>query len=609
MIFNSLFTRYILIFLFVSTTNAMDTKYEKPAIGWQRTPNKSTEDTNTQNIKKTTQEQETVVAKKSLPEESSEKKQSQEETIKTKSYYEQFKDFLTGSKKTPSPKATPIIPKSPEHAAAIQGAKTFVAAQKPELTQTQKSWTDMCSDLEKKLPQVPEGDVKTELSEELKESKQMLNDFRKAFNTQTTDDMNTAVTKLNGLLQTYDQKSQKALTDVQEDYKKLAEKTKELVAEMQKLIKQGELQKPEDTEESKGMRAFKPDEERQAKINKGTDLVATLVKSPERISDALPPKPREIEILLDPSAKLTTKELLNIQKSPKIQKYMTEYRTAIESIGEHFFNEAKKKAPDYSSGSIVIEDKNGKIHEFLRSYVEISRKLTSGQKTNVDKPCLIANGPAYARISSHFGNFFKYGSLEAAKAGRPTQYGIDLGTPIKTFTENVATDDIRHHMLFGKLSSDEPYIFMKFEARGLGSPKDAAIHSINYLKSVINKTKDTIQVKMAGQQIASSPKKPTDRFIIKDRKEHAPKAILAEYKKLLGKSNLSSDEQVEKLKEVKARGISAIWRQSNGNPEFQGIADKLRRSYGNDNLDIRVGNEVIIRDQELQGLKPDSAAY
>lgn len=338
---------------------------------------------------------------------------------------------------------------------------------------------------------------------------------------------------------------------------------------------------------------------RKAKIAHGTKFVSTLAKNPKKIIEMLPKRPPDLDRLLDPEKckNITPAQLRKMQNDPEIQRYLKEYLFAVEAIGEHFFAVAKQKAPDYKSGTIVIEDKNGKLHEFLHSYVEMTSKLSKGPQTDVEKPAIVAESNAYARRSSHFGKNYKYGSQESKDAGKPSHYGIDLDNPIKTSTfEKPDPEDVRSHFLFGKIEVDRPFMFIKFETHGLGGAKEAAIHTVNYVRRIGS---------MVVEKTASDKPEDSSKFTVKDRRENTPKVILQEYKKLLQTSGLSKKDQNRLLDEAISCGISSILRQIKGKEQFKAFEEKIRKTYsnktyGDGSLDIRMGNEIIIRDKDLQ---------
>jgi hypothetical protein len=246
---------------------------------------------------------------------------------------------------------------------------------------------------------------------------------------------------------------------------------------------------------------------------------------------------------------------------------------------------------------MVIEDKNGALHNFFRTYVEISCKLNEGQNANIDKPKFIASTKAYGRISSHFKEYFKYGSNPKAK--RPAQYGIDLDNPIKTFTEKVKPDDIRSHFLFGKLDPSSDLMFIKFETHGLGGPKEAAIHGLNFVKRFFEKA---IEKKQTSTKSKIKEQADQQQFAIRDRRENTPKEILKEYKKILDGAGLSKEDKTNLLEKAKARGISAIVENIKSNPnskELNSLHNKIIKTYGNKDLDIRVGNEIIFQNADI----------
>ena len=370
-----------------------------------------------------------------------------------------------------------------------------------------------------------------------------------------------------------------------------------------KAPKQMQVEQPKAAEPKP--KKFAPDPVRQAKINQGTEFVAKLAQSPDEVAKLLPPRPADIVRLHDPVQRRTVSaaELRKIQQKPEVQKYLQEYQRAVELIGEHFFAVAKSKDPKYKSGTIVIEDKNGEIHKFLQGYVQVSQALKTGS--------------GYERISSHFGSDYKYGSEEAKQAGKPTQYGIDLKEPIMTTTSKKPSDEeIRKHLLFGKVTADKNLLFMKFETHGLGNLQDTIIHSTNYVRRKGAMVIEKIQAKLEGSNDSSTKKNDGQEgavdigtFKIKDSRENTPKIILEDYRKLLEKSGLSKAEQKSRLDAAKARGVSRILEDCKGDPKYGEFVAKIQRTYeSKGSLAIRKGNEVIIRSEELQALKvPDKA--
>lgn len=382
----------------------------------------------------------------------------------------------------------------------------------------------------------------------------------------------------------------------------LTSKINNALSEMNKIIKTGEVVDVEkDSDVETEAKAYNPDAERMQRISEGTRIVSSLVKNPETIAAEFQ-RPAILDKLFDPSAKIKPKELKTMRNDPDVKQYLDRYNSAIQTIGEHFFNEAKKQDPKLSSGTIVIEDKDDNLHKFMQTYVHTISKLNNGTSTDPDKPCFLANGKGYARISSHFDDYHKYGSKAEAAAGKPTQYGIDLDTPIQTFTHNATPDDTRSHMLFGKVDSDKKTIFIKFETHGLGGAKEAALHGVNYIRSVGRKFMDSGKDKSSANEPVE-----TAKYKIADRRENAPKPILHDYKKLLKADNIGFFQRRALAKEAKARGISRMIAriekfQKKASPEradeMANFINKIKNTYGNENLDLRVGNEIIFRNTD-----------
>jgi hypothetical protein len=425
------------------------------------------------------------------------------------------------------------------------------------------------------------------------EAEQLFKEITDVLSKQLDDEIQVAKAKL----EEFEKKiNPQAYLEEQEKIKKIVEDSKKALDEMEKLIKQkGQLtQEIEPSEKRETGRVYNPDAMRQTKISEGTKLIAALARDPSKAGDIIVPKPAGIKRLLDPdqSKSITEDELRKMRQDPEVKEYLENYLKAIESIGEHFFNAAKTKDPQMSSGTMVIEDSKGPLHKFLRDYVEISCKLNEGPKANIDKPKFVASSNAYGRVSSHFKEYYKYGT--APKGGLPPQYGIDLKNPINTFTEDIKPNDIRSHFLFGKIDPASDYMFIKFETHGLGGVKEAAIHGVNFVKRAIEKAREK-------KEPTAKTQEPTDRFAVKDRRENTPKPILKEYGNLIAKKKLTKKQKAALLRKAKARGVSAIMEElkDKTDDDSKRLSDKIIKTYGKENLDIRVGNEVIFRNADL----------
>jgi len=381
--------------------------------------------------------------------------------------------------------------------------------------------------------------------------------------------------------------------------RKIIEKSKKFFSDMQKMIRNTVKsiklkEEPPKIPTKKRTLIYEPTGTRLKQIQKGSTFLNQIAKNPDAIDEILPKKPADIQRILDPKSKISTDELYRIRENPEVKKYFEEYQKVIENISQKLFDHTKKIDPKYTSGTIVIEDKNGAIYKLLKGYVEGIQKVYIDPATDPDKPKIMAkkHETGYARHSSHFKKYHKYGPKGETK--KSTQYGIDLKRPILTSTEETKPEDTRPHLLFGQFDPEKKLLFVKFEGHGLGGPKEAALH----LKAFFKKT---LERKISPKE----PKKKEeireeDEFQLKDRREHMPKEILKEYERLLLKTDKSKKEILGLLEKAKARGVSDILETIKEESEdFTAFATKIRKTYKNNNLDIRIGNEVIIRHDDL----------
>jgi hypothetical protein len=427
-----------------------------------------------------------------------------------------------------------------------------------------------------------------------------------------------------------------------EEKKKFASDVNEMMNDMQKLSDKPEAldrltNEIEGDPDSTKYKPYDP-EIRRAKIEKGAKLIQSLAGKPKEFHgsladltvdeskygkiDGVKTKADLITKLLKDPSKLTDAQVRQMYKDTDIIDYRKEYCKNIESIGESlvYFAKASKKPTDFISGTFVIQDTNGALHEYLKNYAEIEYKLKNGPQADINKPCHLAHGKAYPRVSSHFSNWFKGGTTKS----KPINYGIDLDEHIKV-ADTGEDRDSRSHFLFGKLDSTETYMYIKFETHGLGSPLEAAKHAKNWVRRTVAKAWESVQAKSDIKKQQEPPKSKNqtkkseksgnkDTFDIRDVRENTPKIISETYKKLLeADTNLNKKVRKNLLEQVKARGISAILKSINAkfteNQDFKDFKDKIIRTYkkefGEDKAITyeRNGNELRVTPKDLANMQ------
>lgn len=249
-----------------------------------------------------------------------------------------------------------------------------------------------------------------------------------------------------------------------------------------------------------------------------------------------------------------------------------EYLKAIIALSWALFAKAVKKGQGFISGVLVLEDPGYKIYDFLYNYTKSvnpnADQESSGLKNMLKRafsPKWAAVNPyAYRRSSSHFND-----------AGL-VQFGIDMRD-----TDNVTKDWLpgkKRHLLFGKTGRLGP-IFIKFEDYGLVGT-DWLGHAAKYVqKNVL-------------------PKGPGKR-------EHVPEEVTKRFKSLLTKVPETRKKQLNANNAKFIKDIYVTVQQLAKDPrnatyytDAQEFVKYLQNNF--DNLDMRRGNEVIIRALELK---------
>ncbi len=278
---------------------------------------------------------------------------------------------------------------------------------------------------------------------------------------------------------------------------------------------------------------------------------------------------------------------------------------------------------DFSSGTIVLEDKDWTLWNFMVEYV---RKLFDG---DMCKEIWITLKKAYPRRSTHFNNYYLYmgrakkkGLLVKKTDCEFVHYGIDPRKDQPLPVEN------KHHILFGKIGiiDGKPLMFIKFEEFGLRG-KDAFLHMISLIKQKIQNKLAEITEKIRVKHTIAMPTSielqesldecidslSADISLKKYRRETIPVSVMGEYQALLlsPESALSKQDIATHKATAKALGIKDIvstaetYAQSkHGTPLWREImknfAEEIKKQYPND-WHIRFGNEVIIFHEELIG--------
>ena len=494
-------------------------------------------------------------------------------------------------KDTPKRTKSGVLP-APE--SVVEDVKDFTQKSEARIKSIQEDWTRTCDTFEKMLKGVVGVDTQ--------EARKVLDVLKEGFDGQTKDQLSSSIQLLKNQIDSFSQKTPDLIEGSKKDLEEFIKKSTEMMAELDKLVAQKVQIVDEETIPERKVKPFRPSEQRKAKITQGASCVAVLAQSPERITEMLP-RP----IFLDDF--LAGNKVLSAEERKEAEEYVGKYLNLVESVGEYFLSNAKKavakdRGPDFVSGTTVIEDKNGQLYKFLQGYVETVFKLKNGPTAALDKPCFVANGTAYPRISSHF--------------DAKINYGIDLMNPIHTVSDpNPDSREVRSHFLFGKTNDDlgNPLMYVKFETHGLGTPKDAAMHVLNYVRRKSGLIAEQMAAKVSGSKKSKKAKvkqgeeKESGKAVIRDRRENTPAALMKEYKAALKESGVSKAEQKKLLDAAKTRGIAAIHEQvsqlskhADKYPAAAKLKTRIENTYVDGNLDIRKGNEIIVRAADLQRL-------
>ncbi len=269
------------------------------------------------------------------------------------------------------------------------------------------------------------------------------------------------------------------------------------------------------------------------------------------------------------------------------------YLESIVAIMHYLYAKAKKKnqETDFIGGTIVVEDRDWRLHRFLLDYVAIKFKGDLYEEV-----WGITNKKAYPRRSTHFENYY----LETEKAKKEflgqtikktdktvIHYGIDVKD------KNLPLPIIgKYHILFGKINDDH-LIFIKFEKCGLYRG-DAFLHGYRLIKSKIKKKQSSI-----------------DESLVDSRRERIPTKFMEEFKELMRSKDgmIELDKQEKYLRKVKAFGIQEMIRICKKHIQIgEGIQtwrDKLasfvqtlKNQYPSDFF-MRIGNEVILLHKDV----------
>ncbi len=239
------------------------------------------------------------------------------------------------------------------------------------------------------------------------------------------------------------------------------------------------------------------------------------------------------------------------------------YLDAIIALCWALFDQAVREGHGFTGGTIVFEDKEYRIFNFLFDYATKANKdLASGER---DPKYISQNCFAYERHSSHFPEMQNsYG-----------QFGIDIrygqGDLEKLLPAN------KSHILFGKiLLKGKELSFIKMEVYGL-CMRDASVvkHGLEFLKGTKGKKGPSRredlpkQVKtLLGKMLNAIPKKFKADITTEIGKPEVIKNIYAVAKKL------------------------AMQKGTSGSKEAEDLVKYLDDNF--DHLDIRRGNEVIL---------------
>jgi hypothetical protein len=304
-----------------------------------------------------------------------------------------------------------------------------------------------------------------------------------------------------------------------------------------------------------------------------------------------------------------------------------EYLESIVAITHYLCSKVPGKNGGYyfSSGTIVIEDTDWKLYQFLLEYVK--KKFNE----EIKKEIWISTRSAYPRHSTHFNSYYLYTGnaihdelfFNIIKKTNPDyfHYGIDLKRHQRLPLRK------KRHILWGKIGTvnGKNLLFIKFEKVGLKS-QDALEHVLELIKYKIKNQTPALHTKLLEklsialppdtvlqetlEQIAQSINPQIS--LIENRRETIPLAFIGEYIALLfsQESNVTDKKILEGFKEkAKAFGIQEIVRSSQdlsqsdqGTPKWRMalgfLAEEIKGQYPDD-WEFRFGNEVILTQQDF----------
>ncbi|CAN5161318.1 hypothetical protein BH09DEP1_BH09DEP1_5230 [soil metagenome] len=271
------------------------------------------------------------------------------------------------------------------------------------------------------------------------------------------------------------------------------------------------------------------------------------------------------------------------------------YIRSIIAIIWYLYALALEKNQGFEEGTFVIEDINFVLYNFLMGYVRRFGDPVTGQvirqgKVNINQPLrgtiedpalnMSYNLFAYPRESSHF--------KESQKTFR--HYGIDIRFGMSAELPLLPAD--KRHILFGKVDEAKQLIFIKPENFGIYYKDGFLYHGSEFIESVARKSGFT---------------KRTDDDPMY-RKERIPDQFIKDFDVALRQANIQDKQraELEAILANKEKGIKAIYFDDlMSKPAIQELEQKYRGLY--DHLDMRIGREVIIRNQKLRSLLPQQA--
>jgi hypothetical protein len=271
------------------------------------------------------------------------------------------------------------------------------------------------------------------------------------------------------------------------------------------------------------------------------------------------------------------------------------YMRSIIAIIWYLYALALDKNQGFEEGTFVIEDINFILYNFLWGYVRRFGDPVTGQmirqvRVNINQPLrgtiedpvlnMSYNLFAYPRESSHF--------KESQKNFR--HYGIDIRFGMSAELPLLPAD--KRHILFGKVDEAKQLIFIKPENFGIYYKDGFLNHTYEFIESVARKSGFT--------------KRNDDDAMY--RKERIPDQFIKDFDAALRQENVPDKNRAELI--VRAQnienGIKTIYFDGlMSKPAIQALEQKYRGLY--DHLDMRIGREVIIRNQKLRSLVPQPA--